>query len=614
MSAASSDFDFEIDDDDLQGLDIAEQEALSNLQLSSAAPPAASLPSSSILPVDSPRRLEFNGSNTTNIQSPRRTLPWNRPVSSLTAVNPGQQVKGRSRANEPKTHHYIDTTAAKTWIYPTNVSFREYQFNIVQRALFDNVLVSLPTGLGKTFIAATVMFNYYRWFPRSKIVFVAPTKPLVSQQVEACFKICGVPYSHTAQLTGTVLKPLRATAYEERRVFYMTPQTLENDLRSGICDAKSIVCLVIDEAHRGTGNYAYGGCVALIRKSNPSVRILALSATPGATIDAVQNVINALCIARVEIRIEESMDLRPYLHKRKTELITLPLGPEITSLRDLFAKVIQKYLDRLKNLNDPRLRDPLNITLYGVKTAGDTFLRSATARNANPAFSGMVRGVLGILASLAHALGLLTFHGIQPFYDKLLDLQTEYEAQGRKLSKTKTELLSNNYFQELMTRLKVLVDNPNTVGHPKLDRAANMIIEHFIKMDDQKQDTRVMVFAQYRGSAAELVKQLSKQEPLVKPTIFVGQATDTRGGAGMKQSEQLDVSSFCIPIDVQVIQKFKNGDFNVLVATSIGEEGLDIGDVDLIICYDTSSSPVRMVFVIYSLYLTVVTKNGSYRS
>src|SRR4051794_25483134 len=143
MSAASSDFEFEIDADDLQELDIAEQEALSNLQLSSAAPPEVSLPSSSISLVESPRRLELNGQsgcNTTNIASPRRTFPWNHPSSSLTARNPGQQVKGRSRANEPKTHHYIDTTAAKTWIYPINVSFREYQFNIVQRALFDNIL------------------------------------------------------------------------------------------------------------------------------------------------------------------------------------------------------------------------------------------------------------------------------------------------------------------------------------------------------------------------------------------------------------------------------------------------------------------------------------------
>jgi ATP-dependent DNA helicase MPH1 len=45
----------------------------------------------------------------------------------------------------------------------------------------------------------------------------------------------------------------------------------------------------------------------------------------------------------------------------------------------------------------------------------------------------------------------------------------------------------------------------------------------------------------------------------------------------------------------QVISKFKRGVYNVLVSTSIGEEGLDIGEVDLIICYDSQSSPIRMV-------------------
>lgn len=40
---------------------------------------------------------------------------------------------------------------------------------------------------------------------------------------------------------------------------------------------------------------------------------------------------------------------------------------------------------------------------------------------------------------------------------------------------------------------------------------------------------------------------------------------------------------------------FQKGEYNVLVATSIGEEGLDIGDVDLIVCYDSHSSPIRMV-------------------
>ena len=52
-----------------------------------------------------------------------------------------------------------DRTAAETWIYPLNKPKRDYQFNIVQKCLFDNTLVALPTGLGKTFIAGCVMLN-----------------------------------------------------------------------------------------------------------------------------------------------------------------------------------------------------------------------------------------------------------------------------------------------------------------------------------------------------------------------------------------------------------------------------------------------------------------------
>jgi ATP-dependent DNA helicase MPH1 len=545
MSSPSSDFDVDIDEDDLRQIELAEQEALSNLQPSSSSTTTGLYPifsTPSITSSQAPPAIR-NTIITATTKSPSRTLPWKVAPSSQVKRNPGQQVKGRSRANEPPTHHYIDTVAAKTWIYPTNVSFRDYQFNIVQRALFDNVLVSLPTGLGKTFIAATVMFNYYRWFPRSKIVFVAPTKPLVSQQVEACFNICGVPYSETAQLTGNVHRDQRATAYEKRKVFYMTPQTLLNDLRSGLCDPRSIVCLVIDEAHRGTGNYAYGECVALIRQTNPSLRILALSATPGKDVEAVQNVISALCIARVEIRTEISMDLRAYLHKRKTDVISLHLGPQITELRDLLAKIIAKYLDKVKGLNDYRLRDPLTVAHFTVHQARQTFMSSPHGRNANFAFKNMILGNLAVISSLGQARDLLTLHGIQPSYEKLRDLQKEFEQTVTKVSKIKSNLVSDHDFQELMTQLRVLVDNPNTVGHPKLERAASMIIDHFMQMEEDKQETRVIVFSQYRSSAAELVKQLRRQEPIIKPTIFVGQADSKNGTAGMKQKEQIEVPS-----------------------------------------------------------------------
>lgn len=56
--------------------------------------------------------------------------------------------------------------------------------------------------MGKTFIAAVVMYNFYRWYPTGKIVFMAPTRPLVAQQIEACFSIMGIPRDATFEMTG----------------------------------------------------------------------------------------------------------------------------------------------------------------------------------------------------------------------------------------------------------------------------------------------------------------------------------------------------------------------------------------------------------------------------
>lgn len=99
----------------------------------------------------------------------------------------------------------FDSSSAKVWIYPSNYPIREYQLKISETALFQNTLVCLPTGLGKTFIASVVMYNFYRWYPSGKIVFMAPTKPLVAQQIEACYKVMGIPQTHMAELTGMML-------------------------------------------------------------------------------------------------------------------------------------------------------------------------------------------------------------------------------------------------------------------------------------------------------------------------------------------------------------------------------------------------------------------------
>ena len=141
----------------------------------------------------------------------------------------------------------IDRIEARTWIYPTNYEVREYQRAIAERALYDNTLVSLPTGMGKTLIAAVVMNAYYRWFPQGKVVFLGPTKPLVTQQMEAVQKSVAFRMSDIAHMDGSVDAVKRASLWRDRRIFFCTPQCFGNDIKSGGCNARKIVCVVFDE-------------------------------------------------------------------------------------------------------------------------------------------------------------------------------------------------------------------------------------------------------------------------------------------------------------------------------------------------------------------------------
>ena len=220
--------------------------------------------------------------------------PATQDLSASQAVSKKHAWPLKSREEVP-THHKLVDKAMETWIYPTNLgTIRDYQYNIVSRSLFHNTLVALPTGLGKTFIAATVMLNYYRWTKDAQIVFMAPTKPLIAQQMDACFHIVGIPRNDTVLMTGETVPAIRAEEWLTRRVFFMTPQTVINDLKTGICDPKKTVLVVVDEAHKATGGYAYTEVIKFYRRFNNSFRVLALTATPGSTIEAVQAVIDAL--------------------------------------------------------------------------------------------------------------------------------------------------------------------------------------------------------------------------------------------------------------------------------------------------------------------------------
>ena len=490
---------------------------------------------------------------------------------------------------EPPTHHKLDKKALATWIYPINLgAIRDYQYSIVARGLYHNMLVALPTGLGKTFIAATIMLNWFRWTKEAQIVFVAPTKPLVSQQVKACFDIAGIPRSATTMLTGGTPPGLRAEEWQNKRIFFMTPQTIINDLKTGICDPKRLVLLVVDEAHRATGGYAYVEVVTFLKRFNSSFRVLALTATPGASIEKVQEVIDGLGISRVEIRTEESIDIRQYVHSRKIETMLFENSDEMVMVMGLFARALQPVLNKLTGMNAYWARDPMTLTPFGCSQARTRWMSSDAGRKANWGVKGMVNTIFSLLASLSHGIELLKFHGIGPFYHKVLAFRNELHSNDKKGSKYANQINESEPFQTMMSRVQIWINNPDFVGHPKLEYLQSVVMNHFLDAGDGRgasdpSSTRVMIFSHYRDSAEEIARVLKRNDPMIRPHVFVGQAS-SKGSDGMDQKKQLEI-----------IQKFQTGIYNTLVATSIGEEGLDIGEVDLIVCYDASASPIRML-------------------
>uniref|UniRef100_A0A3Q2P0J9 Helicase ATP-binding domain-containing protein n=1 Tax=Fundulus heteroclitus TaxID=8078 RepID=A0A3Q2P0J9_FUNHE len=235
----------------------------------------------------------------------------------------------------------FDSSSAEVWIYPTNYPIREYQLKISEAALFQNTLVCLPTGLGKTFIAAVVMYNFYRWYPAGKIVFMAPTKPLVAQQIEACYKVMGIPQEHMAELTGSTAAKQRQEVWRAKRVFFLTPQVMVNDLSRDTCPARQIKCVVIDEAHKASGNHAYCQVIRQLISQTLRFRVLALSATPGGDTKSVQAVISNLLISHIELRSEESPDIQAHSHQRSVEKVVVPLGEKLSAYQ---ARYIQREM------------------------------------------------------------------------------------------------------------------------------------------------------------------------------------------------------------------------------------------------------------------------------
>ncbi|XP_044001566.1 Fanconi anemia group M protein [Aphidius gifuensis] len=483
-------------------------------------------------------------------------------------------------SNDPETKDF-DLSAGDRWIYPENYPIRNYQYSIVETALFHNTLICLPTGLGKTFIAAVVMYNFWRWYPHGIIIFLAPTKPLVTQQIDACHNIMGIPISDTIELTGKINPQQRELIWRKKRVIFATPQTFQKDLETKIVPSKLIKCVVIDEAHKATGKHSYSESIKELNKTNPYFRIIGLSATPGSKLEAVQQVIQNLKITHLELRDDTSSDIKPYINERKTDIILVGLGNDLINFKEKYIQIMDRHVKVLLNNNVIR-------SAASNISKGQMFLlmQQCQANKNKYRNYGTVMKALTILTTMAHAYEVITRHGLRSFYNfyksHMNDSKKSWLREEIQLSELIDEI--GEYIGPF-PNVGALIDGTETeipdniiFGHGKFDKLKELLLIHFTNANNNKINTRAMVFVETRDIANEIYVLLLSMRPIVRPQIFVGQA-------GLKQKAQS-----------KAVDDFRNDIVNVLVSTSVGEEGLDFGEVDLIICFEISQvNPTRLV-------------------
>ncbi|XP_058471939.1 Fanconi anemia group M protein isoform X4 [Solea solea] len=488
----------------------------------------------------------------------------------------------------------FDSSSAKVWIYPTNYPIREYQLKMSEAALFHNTLVCLPTGLGKTFIASVVMYNFYRWYPSGKIVFMAPTKPLVAQQIEACYKVMGIPQAHMAELTGSTAAKQRQEIWRSKRVFFLTPQVMVNDLSRGTCPAQQVKCVVIDEAHKALGNHAYCQVIGQLGSQTLQFRVLALSATPGGDAKAVQSVISNLLISHIELRSEESPDIQAHSHQRSVDKMIVPLGEALSAHQGRYLQVLEKFMSRLVQNRVMSPKDLKTLTKYQLILARDQFRKNPPPQ-IKGAQLGMLEGDFALCISLYHGYELLMQMGLRSLFFYIQGIMDG----SREMSRARNELQRTPVFMDLYHEMEAMFvkpsagpDEPFIYSHPKLEKLEGVVLQHFSLWAESSADcnglraenTRVMIFSSFRESVQEIADMLNRHAPMIKVMTFMGQASAGKGVKGFTQKEQLEV-----------VHRFRQGGFNTLVSTCVGEEGLDIGEVDLIVCFDAQKNPIRLV-------------------
>lgn len=449
-----------------------------------------------------------------------------------------------------------------------NIQPREYQQAIFETCIKKDCLVVLPTGTGKTLIALMTAIERFKKFPLEKILILAPTRPLIEQHFESFKKNLPEDWADLQLFTGKTPADKRKQIWKTAEFIFSTPQCIANDLDKMLYQLNEVSLLIVDECHRCLKNYAYNRVAQKYKIQATNPRVLALTASPGGDKKTITQVCENLGIDAVEIRTQKSPDVIPYLQELEFEKIEVDFPADFMEIKILLEEIYNKKISELKHR-----RVIFGHTSKTMLLKTQARLMQDIKRNKN------LNNMLAVSAcatalKISHALTLLETQTLSSFITYLRDL---FKQASEKKSKGVQKLVKNPCFAKAYTLATTL-----NKEHPKLQVLKELTEKQF----QNNPNSRIIVFAQFRETVRTISEELNKI-PEVKADTFVGQAIKNHEEGkttGLKQKEQKEM-----------IEKFKSGEINVLVSTSIAEEGLDIPEVNEVIFYEPIPSAIRKI-------------------